>query len=252
MDEAKMHTFMSQLAGPSPVPGLSGRDVVAGTKGCGPNGHSIYPPFKDALLVDTALHARVAHWLQPGITRKSLKDEAKKASLAISGSKKVLALRLALKNLPAQLNAAAASPAGATQVNVEVKQRRQSVGVSPVLSPLAPKRSGQGQAEHAAKKPRANAPTVERCSLLAKCGVGLPVMSPELRAKRKKFLVQLRLTHPRRVAQRNDLRSLSEVAVVVSGAMSLFKLNQAIEFLMHLKTDHECPSRECTLRSYAV
>jgi hypothetical protein len=95
--------FQAYMDGPSVVPGLTGMDVIDGTKGTG------LTPWKDAdgedeRLNNPELHARVAHWLQSGMTQKQLKQKvADEGGMEISGNKKVLALRLALKGLPSAM-----------------------------------------------------------------------------------------------------------------------------------------------------
>ena len=53
---------MAKMAAPTPIPGWSYMDVVAGTKGCAELGHSIHN-MEDERLHDTALHERCAAWL---------------------------------------------------------------------------------------------------------------------------------------------------------------------------------------------
>ena len=118
----------------STIPELSWADVVNGTKGVEWGGHSIYD-MEDPRLLDKQLHSRVAGWLRSGLTQQQLKEKARAAGCEISGNKKVLALRLAFKNL--------STGAGASGAISEVQQEladggeRQSMGVSPVQDPPA-------------------------------------------------------------------------------------------------------------------
>ena len=85
----------------SAIPGLTGMDVIHGTKG-----HTIYPNedgSEDDRLKDPALHTRVAYWLKAGLTLPQLKGKVKEAGLEITGNKKVLAFRLAFKGFPANV-----------------------------------------------------------------------------------------------------------------------------------------------------
>ena len=101
---ASIHAFVAQMEGASAVPGLSVRDVTEGTVGMEWGGHSITDQT-DARLLDTALHARVKHWLDANaagqLGKKEMKERCKAAGARISGNNKVLALRLALQHLPA-------------------------------------------------------------------------------------------------------------------------------------------------------
>eukprot|EP01052_Picozoa_sp_SAG31_P051203 SAG31_NODE_12050_length_974_cov_1.064000_1_plen_191_part_10 len=94
------------FGGQSAIPGLTGMDVIHGTKGMEGGGHSIYPNedgSEDDRLKDPALHTRVAYWLKAGLTLPQLKGKVKEAGLEITGNKKVLALRLAFKGFPANV-----------------------------------------------------------------------------------------------------------------------------------------------------
>lgn len=111
---------MAYINGPSVIPGLTGGDVMGGTKGLGQKGHGIYDR-DDPRLLDPQLHARVAFWLRPGgYTQKDLKEEAREAGLEISGNKRILALKLAFKKLPAD-------PASAPVVEEVQKKRKKTV-----------------------------------------------------------------------------------------------------------------------------
>ena len=108
MDMGDMHAWLARCNGPSVVPGLSVKDVIGGTIGMGKNGHSLYADDqeKEPRLKEHALHGRVDMLLWKH-SQKELKVLAKQAGARISGNKKVLALRLALKGLPANLPTAA-------------------------------------------------------------------------------------------------------------------------------------------------
>lgn len=57
-------------------------------------------------LMDPMLQARVAFWLRPkAFSLRDVKLECKSNSIPVTGNKKVLALRLAFKNLPADVDA---------------------------------------------------------------------------------------------------------------------------------------------------
>lgn len=98
-DREKMMVFAANLKKPSAIPGLTGSDVIEATIGMGEKGHSIHDAT-DSRLQDPALHARCAHWLASGLAQKELKEMCSNAKVRISGNKKVLALRLAFKQLP--------------------------------------------------------------------------------------------------------------------------------------------------------
>jgi len=93
--------FMSYLKRPSCIPGLTGSDIIAGCQG-----HNISFAYgRDTSdkhkLLDPQLQARVAFWLRDkAFSLKDIKMECKSNGLAVTGNKKVLALRLALKKLP--------------------------------------------------------------------------------------------------------------------------------------------------------
>ena len=97
----------AKLNGPSAIPGLSGLDARQGTVGMEKGGHSMHAD--DSRLRDAALHGRVKHWLESGLKLPALKAQCKAAGERVTGNRNVLALRLALKNLPAECAAPAAS-----------------------------------------------------------------------------------------------------------------------------------------------
>ena len=118
--------LLAYMNGPSAIPGLKGMDVLAGTKGLAKHGHSIYPlddGAEDARLHEPALHARVKHWLGAGLSQRELKQKAKEEGLEISGNKKVLALRLAFKGLPAGLPSPVFASGGGTSAGVSAPDR---------------------------------------------------------------------------------------------------------------------------------
>ena len=86
--------FMAKRAAPTSIPGWSFMDVCGGTKGCDEGGHSIYD-MEDARLKDPKLHARCHSWMP--LSLADLKALCKEHKLGLEGSKKVLALRLAIR-----------------------------------------------------------------------------------------------------------------------------------------------------------
>jgi len=98
-DREKMMALATKLKKPSVIPGLNENDVVDATIGMGEMGHSIHDAT-DSRLQDPALQARCAHWLASGLGQKELKELCSNNKVRISGNKKVLALRLAFKQLP--------------------------------------------------------------------------------------------------------------------------------------------------------
>ena len=107
----KIAAFAATLKHPSVItPGLTGADVIEATIGMGEMGHSIYDTT-DSRLQDPALHARCAHWLESGLGQNELKKMCSNAKLRISGNKKVLALRLAFKQLPLEYDVSTANTA---------------------------------------------------------------------------------------------------------------------------------------------
>ena len=86
--------FMQKLREPTPIPGWTFQDVLGGTKGCEWGGHSIYD-MSDPRLKDPKLHARCQAWMP--LSLADLKATCKEHSLLLEGSKRVLALRLAIK-----------------------------------------------------------------------------------------------------------------------------------------------------------
>ena len=93
--------FMSYMKRPSCIPGLNGSDIIAGCQGDNISfayGRDTSDKHK---LLDPILQARVAFWLRDkAFSLKDIKMECKSNGLAVTGNKKVLALRLALKKLP--------------------------------------------------------------------------------------------------------------------------------------------------------
>ena len=87
-------SFMAQCAAPTPIPGWSFMDVLGGTKGCDRGGHSIYD-MSNPKLKDPKLHARCQAWMP--LSLADLKALCKEHKLGLEGSKKVLALRLAIR-----------------------------------------------------------------------------------------------------------------------------------------------------------
>ena len=92
----KLHLRAERLRGPSVIPGLTGMDLIEGTKGMEPLGHSIHD-LDDARFHDAALQARVGKWLGCGATLKEIKAICKGEAIEITGNKRVLALRLAFR-----------------------------------------------------------------------------------------------------------------------------------------------------------
>ena len=86
--------FMAKRAAPTSIPGWSFMDVCGGTKGCDWGGHAIYD-MEDARLKDPKLHARCHSWMP--LSLADLKALCKEHKLGLEGSKKVLALRLAIR-----------------------------------------------------------------------------------------------------------------------------------------------------------
>ena len=89
-----MDELMRKMREPTPIPGWSYMDVLGGTRGCAHLGHSIYD-MEDPQLKDPKLHGRCQEWM--ALSLPELKAACKKHSLLLEGSKKVLALRLAIK-----------------------------------------------------------------------------------------------------------------------------------------------------------
>ena len=92
--DAFITQFMQKTMDPTPIPGWSYMDVLGGTKGCEWGGHSIHD-MEDTRLKDPKLHGRCQAWMP--LSLADLKAACKKHSLLLEGSKKVLALRLAIK-----------------------------------------------------------------------------------------------------------------------------------------------------------
>lgn len=91
----KLLERLSQINADGPVPGLSCADVMEA---------GIFD-MNDVRLDDLMLHARVAYWLKPNVFNlRRVKEKCWEAGVPRSGSKKVLALRLALKKLPASVD----------------------------------------------------------------------------------------------------------------------------------------------------
>ena len=86
--------FMQKSREPTPIPGWCYFDVLGGTKGCASLGHSIYD-MEDPRLKDPKLHERCQAWMP--LSLADLKAACKKHKLLVEGTKKVLALRLAIK-----------------------------------------------------------------------------------------------------------------------------------------------------------
>jgi hypothetical protein len=86
--------FMQKAQAPTPIPGWSYFDVLGGTKGCDELGHSIHD-MEDPRLKDPKLHGRCQAWMP--LSLSDLKAACKTNGLLREGSKKVLALRLAIK-----------------------------------------------------------------------------------------------------------------------------------------------------------
>lgn len=60
--------------------------------------------INDISYANQQLHARVAFWLRPkAFSLKDIKMECKSQNVPVTGNKKVLALKLAFKNLPADI-----------------------------------------------------------------------------------------------------------------------------------------------------
>ena len=87
-------SFMEKCAAPTPIPGWSFMDICGGTKGCQWGGHSIYD-MSNPKLKDRKLHARCQAWMP--LSLADLKALCKEHKLGLEGSKKVLALRLAIR-----------------------------------------------------------------------------------------------------------------------------------------------------------
>ena len=129
----------------SPIEGFSWMDVVGGSKAKegGQREHAIYD-MNDPRLHDKQLHSRTAGWLQSALSGKELKAEAKAAGCYLEGSRKVLALRLAFKNLsaPDQAQAQAGMSGGApvaSSSTTAAKRKRADVAES------APGRAKKGK-----------------------------------------------------------------------------------------------------------
>lgn len=86
--------FMRKVAAPTPIPGWSYMDVLGGTKGCEWGGHSIYD-MEDPRLKDPKLQGRCQAWMP--LSLMELKAACTKHGLQREGTKKVLALRLAIR-----------------------------------------------------------------------------------------------------------------------------------------------------------
>ena len=87
--------FTAYMNGPSCIPGLLGKDVLHGTD------LDERKPAHKLQLLDPTLQARVAFWLRPKIfSLNDIKMECKSNGISVTGNKKVLALRLAMKHLP--------------------------------------------------------------------------------------------------------------------------------------------------------
>ena len=111
----------------SPIEGFSWMDVVRGSemKGREHDDHdgAIYD-MNDPRLHDEQLHSRTAGWLQSALSGKELKAEAKAAGCYLEGSRKVLALRLAFKNLSAPEQPATHAKAGVSVASSSTAAKR--------------------------------------------------------------------------------------------------------------------------------
>ena len=92
--QERISTVMQKAQAPTPIPGWSHSDVLGGTRGCAKLGHSIHD-MDDPRLKDPKLHARCFAWMP--LSLSDLKAACQKYQLLREGSKKVLALRLAIK-----------------------------------------------------------------------------------------------------------------------------------------------------------
>ena len=96
--------ILEQYQAPSVIPGLNHSDIIDGTVGMNPGGHSIHDP-NDERLLDPVLQARVAYWLRPkAYSLKEIKEECKEHKISREGNKRVLALKLAFRQLPQDMN----------------------------------------------------------------------------------------------------------------------------------------------------
>ena len=99
MSSFDVTAFMAEMdvkmAAPTAIPGWSYMDVSDGTKGLSWGGHSL--DVQNPLLANPELHQRCNDRMQ--LSLKDLKANCKAAKLEITGSKRVLSLRLAFKDL---------------------------------------------------------------------------------------------------------------------------------------------------------
>jgi len=83
---------------------LTNTDVFYGTIGMNPGGHHIHDR-DDERLLDPTFQARVAYWLAPkAYSLKEIKEEYLIRKISREGNKRVLALKLAFRQVPENIN----------------------------------------------------------------------------------------------------------------------------------------------------
>ena len=101
---------------------------------------------------EPAVHERVAHWLESGLKQKELKSECKAAGCRVGGNKRVLALRLALHDLPESVGASAAAASASISKGKGAKRKRGSAAAAGKGKAKAPAKKKAKQPKEKAKK----------------------------------------------------------------------------------------------------
>lgn len=102
LDPSHMMEMVQRIQGPSCIPGISQMDLFSASP------HLAMEPT-NPVLRDSALPLRVAHWKTHSLAE--LKSACGAAGCQVTGNKSVLALRLSLKGLPANVTMASPTPA---------------------------------------------------------------------------------------------------------------------------------------------
>ena len=101
---------------------------------------------------EPAVHERVAYWLESGLKQKDLKSECKAAGCRVGGNKRVLALRLALHDLPESVGASAAAASAPASKGKGAKRKRGSAAAAGKGKAQAPAKKKAKQPKEKAKK----------------------------------------------------------------------------------------------------
>ena len=146
--------IISYMRGPSCIPGLKGADVLQGSEGLAKHCGGLYERNREdkRRLMDPALHARVAFWLTPKkFSLKEIKMECKSNGVPVTGNKGTLALRLAFKNIPEDVDAAKSGEYVITKCS-PFKQGGKRVKTSVVMGKSSVKRNDENTANDAMGK----------------------------------------------------------------------------------------------------